>query len=54
MVEEDEARAKAVFACGGRDVGLMPNYDTSFPSSKQVSLAAGERADCGVHCGTVF
>ena len=32
----------------------MLDYDTSFPSPKQVSSAAGEWTDCGVHSGPVF
>lgn len=32
-MEEDEARPEAVFGGGCREVGLMLDYDTSFPSS---------------------
>ena len=32
----------------------MLDYDTSFPSPKQVSSAAREWTDCGVHSGPVF
>lgn len=32
----------------------MLGSDTSFPSPEQVSLAAREWTDCGVHRGTVF
>lgn len=53
-LDRDKAKSGASIVVGLERWESVLSSDTSFLSSKQVSLAAGEWTNCGVHSGTVF